>query len=193
MPGTVNQIEKGDDGAVYLTEDEDKLRRWTAYGQEVAILVREYEHPWFLEILIQESSITMTRPHSFRSFKEHYNRLINKFEKPFPCNSDENNLIQLDTRNVMGKEVVKIIQKIQGTGKLQRDTFISEKVVTKTCCINAPIRKNKLSLFSAANTLSSQTTPRKGKQDLQKGLQMFSQLFFCLSRKRRKYPRIINH
>lgn len=45
MPGTVNQIEKGDDGAVYLTEDEDKLRRWTAYGQEVAILVREYEHP----------------------------------------------------------------------------------------------------------------------------------------------------
>ena len=161
-------------------------KKWQSLSENMNI-------PRFLEILIQESSITMTIPHSFRSFKEHYNRLINKFEKPFPCNSDENNLIQLDTRNVMGKEVVKIIQKIQGTGKLQRDTFISEKVVTKTCCINAPIRKNKLSLFSAANTLSSQTTPRKGKQDLQKGLQMFSQLFFCLSRKRRKYPRIINH
>ena len=124
--------------------------------------------PQFLEILIQNSSIAMKRPLRFwKSLEENYNSLINEFEKlgnPFICNSDENDLIQVNTRDIMVQEVVEAIHEIEEIGKLQADTFISERIVTKTWS-----EKNKF-LFHAANTFLSQTTSRKAKQDLKKGI-----------------------
>lgn len=100
--------------------------------------------PQFLEILIQNSSIAMKRPLRFWKSLGNYNSLINRFEKlgnPFICNSDENDLIQVNTRDIMVQEVVKAIHEIEEIGKLQADTFISERIVTKTCFINDLIRK----------------------------------------------------
>ena len=39
----LNTILKGDGSAIGLTEDDDKLRRWTICGPEIARMVREYE------------------------------------------------------------------------------------------------------------------------------------------------------
>lgn len=104
--------------------------------------------PQFLEILIQNSSIAMKRPLRFwKSLEENYNSLINQFEKlgnPFICNSDENDLIQVNTRDIMVQEVVEAIHEIEEIGKLQADTFISERIVTKTCFINDLVRKKQV-------------------------------------------------
>ena len=103
--------------------------------------------PQFLEILIQNSSIAMKRPLRFWKSLENYNSLINQFEKlgnPFICNSDEIDLIQVNTMDIMVQEVVKAIHETEEIGKLQADTFISERIVTKTCFINDLIRKKQV-------------------------------------------------
>ena len=58
----LNKIVKGDDCTVGLTEDNDKLRRWTVYKAEVALL-ENIQIPQS-EIFIQKNSATMNRPRS---------------------------------------------------------------------------------------------------------------------------------
>ena len=38
-----NELVKGDGGAIGLTEDEDRLRKWMVCGAEVAKIVMEFE------------------------------------------------------------------------------------------------------------------------------------------------------
>ena len=38
-----NKLVKGDGGAIGLTEDEDRLRKWMVCGAEVARIVMEFE------------------------------------------------------------------------------------------------------------------------------------------------------
>ena len=62
-----------------------------------------------------------------KRFKEHYKSLVQEIEKlgnPFICISDENDLIQLDTRDILGQEVVNSKNEIEELGKLQADNFI---------------------------------------------------------------------
>ena len=40
----LNTIVKGDGGALGLTEDEDKFRRWMVCGPEISRMVNEFEH-----------------------------------------------------------------------------------------------------------------------------------------------------
>ena len=72
------------------------------------------------------------------------NGFIHKFEKlgnSFPCNSDENDLIQLNTKNFIGQEVLNYIHETEEIGKFQADTFISQKIVTKYLFHQFPIWK----------------------------------------------------
>ena len=59
----MNKIVKGDGCTVGLTGDNDKLRRWTVYRAEVALL-ENMKIPQFVEIFIQKNSATMNRPRS---------------------------------------------------------------------------------------------------------------------------------
>ena len=67
---------------------------------------------------------------------------------PFVCQSDENDLIKLDTRDILWQEVIKSINEIEELSLLQADKFISERIVKKPCPINASIKKNRFLLFS---------------------------------------------
>ena len=75
---------------------------------------------------------------------------------------------------------------------MQADTFISERIVTKTCSINAPIRKDKF-LFSAANTFLNQTISHKEKQVLiKKDILMFAQLYITTQVRGRDIQELFN-
>lgn len=55
--------------------------------------------------------------------------LLKEFEKlgnPFVCQSDENDLIKLNTRDILWQEVIKSINEIEELSLLQADKFISE-------------------------------------------------------------------
>ena len=110
-----------------LQKIKSKLRRWAV----VAKIVREYEDFSVLKnIDSKEFRHNEETPQFQKSFKEHYNSLLNDFEKlgnPIFCNSDENDLIQPDTRNAMGQKVIKTIHEIMEIveiEKLKPYTFI---------------------------------------------------------------------
>ena len=64
----------------------------------------------------------------------------------------------------MGPNIVKSINEIHKIGKDQTDQFMKERLVTKAKDIDAPIKKNKLSLFSSGNTISSQNASKNEKK-----------------------------
>ena len=120
-------------------------------GPEVARIVKELE----------ENSVSkQTRKTEYRNheetvafqkrFKTHMDSLVSetkKFGNSFIINAKECELVQLDTRDVMGPNIVKSINKIQTVGKEQADQFMKERLVTKAKGIDAPIKKNKLSFI----------------------------------------------
>ena len=117
-----------------------------------------------------------------KRFKDHYRSLVEEFEKlgnPFLCEGDDTDLIQLDTRDVMGEDIVKTVNEIEHLGKSQAETFITERMVERSCPMDSPIKKNKLQLFSTASKPSRQATSRTEKKDLQKDVKLFAQL--CIS------------
>jgi len=173
---------KGDGGAIGLTEDEDKLRKWMVCGPGVARIVREFE---------ENSALRGTQKSDFRHheqtaffqkrFKDHVDKLCSEFNKmrnPF-LGSDEDELIQLDTRDVMGPNIVKTVNQIEDLGKEQAQSFMTERLLKKEKEIDAPIKKNKLPLFSSANTSSSQLASKSEKKQLKKDMKMFAQLYIA--------------
>ena len=46
-------------------------------------------------------------------------------------------------------------------GKEQADQFMKERLVTKAKDIDTPIKKNKLTLFTSGNTISSKKNEKK--------------------------------
>ena len=154
---------KANGGAASLTDDKDKLRQQAVYASETTKLVGETEDT---SVLRKIDSIEFHRQEEIlqfqKLFKVHYNIPVNKLEKlgnPFLCNSVENDIIQLDTRNFVGKRVVKFISEVQEMRILQAETLISERIMTKSYPIHA--QSKRFSMLSAANTLSIQTTSRK--------------------------------
>ena len=130
----LNKLVKGDGGAIGLTEDEDKLRKWMVCGPEVASIVKEFE---------ENSALRRTERSDFRHheqtaffqkrFKDHVDKLCTEFKKmrnPFLA-SDEDELIQLDTRDAMGPNIVKTVNQIEDIGKEQAQSFMTERLLKK--------------------------------------------------------------
>ena len=119
-------------------------------GPEIARMVKEFEH-----VTILKDEDTQFRHHEDtpgfqRRFNNHYTSLMKEFEKlgnPFICDSP-NELIQIDTRDIMSENVVNTINKIEDIGRKQAETFINDRIVDKKIPIDAPITKNKLPLIS---------------------------------------------
>jgi len=193
----LNKIVKGDGGAIGLTEDDDKLRRWTICGPEIARMVREFEDASVLRNVDSKDFRHHEETPGFQKrFKDHYQSLIEEFEKlgnPFLCEGEDTDLIQLDTRDVMGEDIVETVNEIERLGKSQAETFITERIVERSCPIDAPIKKNKLQLFSTASKSSRQATSRAEKKDLQKDVKLFAQLYISTQVRGGDIQELFNH
>ena len=167
----LNKLVKGEEGAIGLTEDEDRLRKWMVCGPEVATIVMEFEENSVLKQTRKTKYMNREETVAFQKrFKTHVDCLVSetkKFGNPFIINDEECELVQLDTRDVMGPNIVKSINEIQIVGKEQADQFMKERLVNKVKDIDAPIQKNKLSLFPSGNTISSQNASKNEKKRIE--------------------------
>ena len=100
-----------------------------------------------------------------------------KLGNTFLCEGDDTDFIQLDTRDVMGDDIVKTVNEIEHLGKSQAETSITERIVERSCPIDAPIKKNDLQLCSTASKSSRQVTSRAEKNDMQKDVTLLAQLY----------------
>ena len=56
----LNTIVKGDGGALGITEDEEKFRKWMVCGPEIAKMVKEFEHVTILRMRTHNFAIIRT-------------------------------------------------------------------------------------------------------------------------------------
>ena len=116
----LNKIFKGDGGAIGLTEDEAKLQKWSVCGPEIGRMVREFED---MSVLSKNYAKTYRHHEETTGFQNrfihHCKSLVGEFEmlgNPFLTDENEKELIQVDTRDIMSDEIVKVFE-IEKDGK----------------------------------------------------------------------------
>ena len=153
--GQLKKDVKCDGGMVGLTQDEDKLRRWTVCSPDISRAVAEFEKSTVFETKEHTTFHHYEYSDSFKAiFSKQVSDLTTEFKQlgnPFlPDKAAE--LIQLGTRDVMDPEVINTVITIEDLGISQQKEFRENKIVKKTKGLNDPITKNKVSLFKSTNT-----------------------------------------
>ncbi|XP_078492496.1 uncharacterized protein LOC144748319 [Ciona intestinalis] len=175
-----NKCVKGDGGAIGLTEDSSQLLRWMLAGPEVARIVGEFE----------VSMLTSSEKHGSTLYRHHEQTLSvqQEFEKQVrsltlvigemgnPYLEESEDLLVLDTRDIMSEKVIKTVKSIEKAGDQQYRRFLEERILKKDKLISDPIPKNKFPLFSCP-PMKSSTSTKLEINTLKKNCQLFSQLY----------------
>ena len=145
-----NAAIKGDGGAVGLLQSPDSLRRWMIAGPEVARLLAEFEAAMDARATANGKATQHHKQNAgFQNrFASDVRSLVNVMEdmgNPFLEEGDD--LLKLDTGDIVDHSVVNSLQQAEQTGQEQYDSFVKERLVDRTTPLNEPIKKNKLSLF----------------------------------------------
>ena len=67
----------------------------------------------------------------------------------YPFLDQSEDLLTLDTGNVLDESVVDTVRKIEDLGKEQFESYYKSVLIDHTCSIHQPIKKNSLSLFKS--------------------------------------------
>ena len=143
-----NAVVKELGGAVGLMTDPGALRRWTVAGPEVARMVNEFE------ALQSRDQTTDYRHHEQHlgvqtSFLKEVKSLVAVIEEmgnPFLEQSQD--LLVLDTRDILDPSVVESVRKVEELGAKQYSKFVDERLVKCEVPITDVLSKNKLVLLS---------------------------------------------
>ena len=173
-----NEKVKGLGGAIGLTENPAAFRKWMVSGPEQARLMSDYEGKYFAkfedENLHHEEGLSTQR-----RFKDHVSNLLDVFRdmgNPF-CDSG-NELLALDTRNVMDDSVVTTVRTITTLGTEQYNQYYKDVTDCKKS-IYTPIKKNKLPLFRCPRP-KSQKQRVEGMDLLKNDVSLFSRLYIVM-------------
>ena len=177
-----NGMVKGDGGAVGLTENPAALRRRMISGPEVARLIAEFETSPEED---EEMNLGSIRHHeeakstqlSFAKDVKSLTSVIDDRGNPFTEESGD--LLVLDTKDLADSFCCENVEEAEVLGREQFETFVKERLSDeRTKSVHAPIKKNKLSLF----TSPCQKEPSKVKQQissLKSDCELFSRFIAC--------------
>ena len=177
----LNKDVKSDGGMVGLTENEDKLRRWTICSPEISRAVVQFEKG----IVLEPKDHTIFHHHedsdSFKArFSKHVSDLTTEFKQlgnPFlPDEAAE--LIQLGARDVMGPEFINTVRAIEDLGISQHKEFRENRIIKKTKWLHDAITKSKLPLFKSINT-RGKSSSRAESKELKLHVRLFSQMYIA--------------
>jgi len=169
-------------GALGLMTNPGALKRWMIAGPEIARMVSEFE-------LLQVQTLSNGQKHHEQhravqlSFADEVKSLVAVFEEmgnPFMEQGED--LLVLDTRDILDKSVGEAIKTAEVLGKKQYQEFFEERLVRCEKPITDVISKNKLTLlrYTPAKTLSKQKMQITA---LQNDCNLFSRLFIsCQTR-----------
>ena len=128
-----------------------------------------------------------------KSFKEQAASLIqviNELGNPFL--EDGNELLVLDTQNVMDESVVNTVQTVESLGKDQYARYGKLVVTDRTHSIHDPIKKNALPLFSCPHPKAK--TRQAGKISLLKNdVALFSRLYIVMQQRSSDMTTFFSH
>ncbi len=186
-----NELVKGSGGAVGLTENPSAFRKWMIAGPEQARLLQEFENEFIPEVVNQQKHHEEGFS-SQKTFKEQAKNLIqsiNEMGNPFLDETDE--LLALDTRNVINESVVNTVRTVEALGKQKYEAY-TESVKDRTSSIHDPIKKNSLPLFRCPThkTKNKQT----GKISMLKNdVELFSRLYIVMQHREGDMGTFLRH
>ena len=173
---------KGDGGAVGLTENSAELLRWMIAGPEFTRLVYEFES----NLPTNQGKLSDTthheQNHSYQQrFHNHIKLLVTQIDElgnPFTDTSDQ--IIVLDSKEVLDQVVSKTVKTIESVGKSQFFEFHESRIVRQEKSVDDIISKNKLPLCNHRPKLKSKQTNEVA--TMRRNVKMFSQLYIANQR-----------
>ena len=189
-----NEVVKGSGGAVGLTENPSAFRKWMVSGPEQARLLKEFEKEYCSKEKDSEHSYHHEEGFSAqRSFKQQVVNLVevvNDLGNPFL--HDSNELLALDTQNVLDESVVNTVRTVCSLGKNQYTKYFKEVITDRTLSIHEPIKKNALPLFSRPHPKTK--TKQAGKISLLKNdITLFSHLYIIMQHRSSDMDTFFSH
>ena len=174
-------VVKGDGGAIGLTENSRHLMRWMVAGPEMARVIGEFEGS--VESIKQKQSKGPDVKHheQVRSVQETFAKEVKSLchtieEMGSPFDEQTGDLLVLDTKDIVGNDVISSVRNIQNLGKEEYNTFEETRLVKRTKSLFSPLKRNKVPLFSRPQAV----TPSREKQEiasLKKTCELFSRLY----------------
>ena len=176
----LNKDIKGDGGMTGLTEDAERFRRWQICSPEQARIVAEFEEQCILKSNDHGEFHHHEDSRSFQvKFKKNVEDLIAEFValgNPFN-QTGSNELIQLGTQNVMDEDSVSNLRQIEKIGIDQWNAFKKDRLINKEVEFKAPIKKNKLTIFTPVAVKGSSSKSKMEITDLKNQIRLFSQMY----------------
>ena len=145
-----NAMVKGSGGAIGLTGNPGALRRWMVAGPEIARITTEFEE----QTIHQQGSDTEHRHHDLQpgvqaAFLKDEKALVTVLEDMGnPCLERSQDLLVIDTRDIMDTQVAETVRRIETIGNEQFTKFVTERLEECTTPVTQTLPKNKLPLFS---------------------------------------------
>ena len=173
---------KSDGGAIGLTQSPDALRRWMVAGPEVVRMISEFEASILKGATPSQRHHEQTRS-SQALFVQQVQSLVEVVEEmgnPFLEGTQD--LLRLDTRDVMDPAVVSSVCSAEKKGVEQYQIFVAERLQDQSTLISEPIKKNKLLLFSRPPPAKKSSASLRV-SSLKNDVSLFSRLYIaCQSR-----------
>ena len=157
-----NALVKGEGGAVGLTENPSALRQWMVSGPEMARVINEFE----ASIVTESTQNKQNGKHheDTRSLQSLFyrdvtalTRTIEEMGNPFMEETED--LLVLDTKEIMSSDAVVRLRKVEEVGMAQYESFITERLVQRSKSLYDPIKRNDLGIFNfpSSKTVSKTT------------------------------------
>ena len=173
-----NAVVNGSGGTVGLIENPVAIRKWVVSGSEQARLLKEFEDNY-----LESKELECGYHHeegfsSQKSFKEQVASLtavISEMGNPFLEDTDE--LLALDTRNVLDVSVANSVREVCNLGKLQYSNYYKEVIIDRQRSIHDLIKKNSLPLLNSSKPKAKES----GKiSTLKNDVALFSRLYIVM-------------
>ena len=174
----LNDLIKGDGGAVGLTENPQALERWMIAGPEISRLIQEFENCSQTSRSKKSRMHHKQNPSTQNDFVKDVKSLVATLEEMGnPFLEDSGDLLTIDTKIIKNKEVVQTVFTIETKGKKQYATFVNERITTaQNKPLSTIISKNKLTMFGAVlPKLISKT--KQQITDLKSNCDLFGRLY----------------
>lgn len=156
----MNELIKGEGGAVGLTENPQALERWMVAGPEISRLVLEFEESFQTPIVHTSMRHHEQHPGIQKTFAKEVNSLVATIEDlGNPFLEDNGDLLAIDTKMIMNKEVIQTVYTVEAKGQAQYCEFVDERLAaTPNKPLSVIVSKNKLPLFSVASAKQKSKT-----------------------------------
>ena len=158
-----NKLVKEEGGAIGILQSPKALMQWMEAGPEIARMITE-----FGDIIVDADPEEPIKSHheNTTTFEKRFRKDVKSMYEAFiengnPFEEEEDVLITLGSKVVMGEQARTSVREARQAGKDQYEAFKVERLITSEKSVHDVIKKNKLPLFRQNNSIATKRSREK--------------------------------